>query len=218
MRARREHRRRHRVRLDCVCVPFAAAEFRADHGQVSGDDVDRVGGLAGGECRNQPPDVVGVRLVRLGRGQREHLGRVDRVPLAQERKRDHPPRLAPRGRPGDDVIGGPVAHRAAQGHAGRLGPGAQGVEFGAVVVIAADRDDVGAGRPQRRQRPGDDALRIRRRRGRVEQVAGHDDEVGLLGLRRCGRHRPARRCARPVRERPLRTLPTCQSDVCRIFT
>ena len=92
------------------------------------------------------PDVVGVRLVRLGRGQREHLGRADRVPLGQERKRDHPPRLAPGGRPGDDVVGGPVADRAAQRHAGRLGPRAQRVELGAVVVVAADRDDVGAGR------------------------------------------------------------------------
>ena len=87
-----------------------------------------VGGLSGGQRRDQAADVVGVRLVRLGRGQLEHLGRADRVPLGQERQRDDPPRLAPGGRPGDDVVGGPVADRAAQRHAGRLGPGAQRVQ------------------------------------------------------------------------------------------
>src|SRR5206468_2293892 len=89
-------------------------------------------------------------------------------------------RLAGRGAAGDDVL---VAYGPTQGDAGGLGPTAQGVEFGAVVVVAGDRHHVGAGPTQRGQRPRHDELRVRRRRGGVEQVAGDDDQIRPLGVR-----------------------------------
>ena len=75
---------------------------------------------------------------------------------------------------------GSGAYRTAQDHPGGLGPAAQRVEGRAVVVVAADRDDVRAGGPKRRQRPRDDPGRLRRRARRVVQVAGDDDEVGAF--------------------------------------
>ncbi len=177
----REHGGRDRVRLDRVRVALATAQRAADHGQVRRDDVDGVAAGVGGERLDQASDMVRVRLVRLGRGQLEHLGRPDRESLGQERQRDHAPCFATGRDTGDDVVGGPLAYGAAQRYPGRIGPDPQRVQGRAVVVVAADRDHVGAGGPQRGQRPSDDSRRVRRRCAGVEQVTRDDHEVGLLG-------------------------------------
>src|SRR5690606_38612613 len=64
-----------------------------------------------------------------------------------------------------------------------LRPAAYRVEGGAVVVIAGDRDHLGAGTPQRGERTGDDPGRLRGGGGVLVQVAGDDHQVGSLRLR-----------------------------------
>jgi hypothetical protein len=177
-----EDRRGHGVAHHGVRLPFATAGHPADHREVRRDQVDRPAAAEPlGQPGDQAADVVGVRLVGLGGGQLVHLGGAHGVPLRQERQGDQPPALPGRGLAGDQVLGGGVADRAAQGDAGRVRPRAQRVQGRAVVVVAADRHHDGAGGAQRGERPGDHPGRVRRRGGGVVEVARHDDQVGPLG-------------------------------------
>src|SRR5690606_27396134 len=104
--AGREDGRRYRVRGDGVRLAFPATGGGADHGQVGGDEVDRVRGEPLGEHRQQPGQEVGVGLGRLGRRQVEQFGGAYRVPLGQERQRHQSPRFAGGGGAGQQVVGG----------------------------------------------------------------------------------------------------------------
>jgi hypothetical protein len=75
-----------------------------------------------------------------------------------------------------------LAQRSPQRDTGLVGPTAQRVQPGAVVVVARDHHDRGGVTAQRAQRPHHDLLRLGAGRDGVVEVAGHDHDVGLLGL------------------------------------
>jgi hypothetical protein len=166
-----------------VGVTLAAAELAADHGQVGGDQVDRLAAVVEvrGERGDEAGDVVGVGGRGLGRGQVEHLRRPHRVALGQERQRRQSPVLALAGDAADDVVLG-LAQRSPQRDAGLVGPAAQRVQPCPVVVVARDHHDRGGVTAQRAERPYHDLLHLGAGRDGVVEVAGHDHEVGLLGL------------------------------------
>jgi hypothetical protein len=142
----REDRGGHGVAHDRVCLALAAAGRGADHGQVGREQVDDAGLVElVAEPLDQPGDVVGVGLGRLGGGQLVHLGGADRVALGEERQRDELPPLAVGRLAGDQQLVGLVAHGAAHHDPRGLGPRPQRVEGGPVVVVAADRDHLRAG-------------------------------------------------------------------------
>ena len=124
--------------------------------------------------------MVGIGLSGFGGGEVEQLGRADGVPLRNERQRGALPILTVGGASRYQVVGG-LADRAAQRDTGGVGPAAQCVQCGAVVMVTGHGDDVGAGGAQCRQCPHQELLGCGRWRGGLEQVAGNDHQVRFVG-------------------------------------
>ena len=195
----------------------------ADHGQVRGDQVDRR------PCRRRTPavsaassraDVVGVGLA----APRRRSARTSPTPGPRSAGTGTAARPAatprrPAVAPVTQVLARawPTAPRRVMPAASAHGRSAS--RRRAVVVVAGDRPRPRAGVPaQRGQRPGDHLLgvggrarRCRTGRRRRSTRSGRSASAIVDDLGR------ARRCARPARDCPLRTFPTCQSEVCRIF-
>ena len=129
------------------------------------------------ERRDQQPHALGVEAGGLRGVELEHLLGADREALRHERQQHDGRPLACGRREIDDAAQLRARGVAEQRDAGRVEHGRPRVERVLVVVVAADRDDARAGRPQREQRVPDDALRVGRRRGRLEEVAGDEHQV-----------------------------------------
>ena len=114
------------------------------------------------------------------------------------------------------LVGGPDGPD--QGDPGGAHQRPVGVESRGAVVVSGDGDDLGAGVAQREQGLHDQLLGVGGRRRRVVQVAGDEHRVELVFARRCRRSAPITARCSSSRLRPLRVLPTCQSEVCRNFT
>ncbi len=92
----------------------------------------------------------------------------------------------------------------------RANTGATASSCGLLIVVAADDHDLRAGLAQRQQRVADDRGRVGRRRGRFEDVADHEHEVGPFPIgdlrdlaEHCAMFFDARRAAQQLADVPV---------------
>ena len=143
---------------DRLRVALAAAERSASHEAVRGDEVDGVGPEALAQRRDQQPHPLGVEAGGLRGVQLEHLLGANRVALRDERQEDDGRPLACVRGEIDNAAQLRARGVAEQRDAGRVEHGRPRIECVLVVVVATDRDDARAGRPQGEQRVPDDRV------------------------------------------------------------
>ncbi len=183
VRARREVRSFDAVLEDRVGIAFAAAELAAAHEPVQREEVHGVGPERVAQGGDEPPHAFGVETRRGGRVEFEELLGAHRESLRHERHEHEHDRRAVTGGEFDDAAVLRTGRVAEHGDAGRGEQRGPRVERGLVVVVAGDRDDLGARRAQREQRIPDHPLGVGERCRRLEQVAGDEHEVDGLGRR-----------------------------------
>ncbi len=172
---------RHCVLVDQVGGPFTPAEGAAGHEQVGGQHVDGVAAEAGAEGGDDGAESFGVGLGVLEGGvPHQVVGPHDR-PLRHEGEEGDLHRGPVGGGEGDDTAVGRGSGLDGQGHPAEGEEGGDGIEAAAVVVVAGHDDD-GSHPGQAQQGVVDEALGGGGRGGGVEQVAGHDDQIDVLGL------------------------------------
>ena len=163
-------------------LAFAAAERAARGVEVADDKVDGVAGEAGTEHADDLAQAGVVGLLLRGGPAVQQLFGGDHVALGQPGQQGDAGGLAAdRDVEHPAIVGG--RDGAGYVNAGQRSERADGAQPGGGVVISGDDDHLAIGARQPEQRVVHQPLGLRRRRGRVEQVTGDEDQLACLVLR-----------------------------------